>query len=191
MAVTCFYFDYAARKDQSATSMLGSLLKQMVSGIERIPEEISRAFEERRKAIGGSGPQLVDIVRMLQLTTSSRPTFIVIDALDECAEVQRVKIFDSLTQILEKSPGTRVFVTGRPHIRDEIERRLSGRVRSVSIVPRKDDIVAYIRARLDEDPNPEAMSGILATEILQQIPEKLSGMCVRATPLRIIPQINY
>jgi len=44
--VTCFYFDFAARKEQSATSMLGSLLKQMVSGMERIPEEISRALEE-------------------------------------------------------------------------------------------------------------------------------------------------
>jgi len=26
-AVACFYFDFAARKEQSATSMLGSLLK--------------------------------------------------------------------------------------------------------------------------------------------------------------------
>jgi len=190
MAVTCFYFDYAARKDQSATSMLGSLLKQMVSGIERIPEEISRAFEERRKAIGGSGPQLVDIVRMLQLTTSSRPTFIVIDALDECAEVQRVKIFDSLAQILEKSPGTRVFVTGRPPIRAEIEQRLAGHVTSVSIVPRKDDIVAYLRARLDEDETPDAMDKRLEAEIVQNVPEKIPEMCVRATPLRILPQTN-
>ena len=26
-AVTCFYFDFAARKEQSVTSMLGSLMK--------------------------------------------------------------------------------------------------------------------------------------------------------------------
>ena len=29
-AVACFYFDFAARKEQSATTMLGSLLKQVV-----------------------------------------------------------------------------------------------------------------------------------------------------------------
>ena len=46
IAVTCFYFDFAARKEQSATSMLGSLLKQIVGGMDRIPEEISRAFQE-------------------------------------------------------------------------------------------------------------------------------------------------
>lgn len=38
----CFYFDYAARKEQSATNMPGSLLKYMVSGMESIPGEISR-----------------------------------------------------------------------------------------------------------------------------------------------------
>ena len=42
---TCFYFDFAARKEQSATAMLGSLLKQIVSGMETIPEDISRAFQ--------------------------------------------------------------------------------------------------------------------------------------------------
>jgi len=95
-AVTCFYFDFAARKEQSATCMLGSLVKQIVSGMERIPEEISRAFQEQKKAIGGSGPQLADLVKMLQDITSSQPTFICIDALDECVGVQRVWVLDSL-----------------------------------------------------------------------------------------------
>ena len=45
-AVAYFYFDFAARKEQSAASMLGSLLKQIVRGMEVIPEEISRAFRE-------------------------------------------------------------------------------------------------------------------------------------------------
>jgi len=52
-AVTCFCFDFAARKEQSATSMLGSLLKQVVNGTERISEKTSRAFQEHTKAIGG------------------------------------------------------------------------------------------------------------------------------------------
>ena len=41
VAVTCFYFDFADRKEQSATRALGSLLRQVVGGLERIPEEIS------------------------------------------------------------------------------------------------------------------------------------------------------
>ena len=49
--VTCFYFDFAARKEQSATAILGSLLKQIVSEMETVAEDISRAFQEGKKAI--------------------------------------------------------------------------------------------------------------------------------------------
>jgi len=176
--VTCFYFDFAARKEQSATNMLGSLLKQMVSGMERIPEDISRAFREQKQAIGGCGPQLVDIVKMLQGITSTHPTFICIDAFDECVGVQRVRVLDSLKQILGKSSTTRIFVTGRPHIRAEMEKRLAGRIISVSIFPTKGDIIGYIRVKLGEDETPDAMDEILEAEILEEIPENTSEMYV-------------
>jgi len=140
--VTCFYHFvfFAAQGERTATSMLGPLLKQMVNVLERIPEVISRAFQEPKKAIGRLRPQLVDIVKTLQLITSSQRTFMVIDALDECAGVQRVRLFDSLKKILEKFPDTRVFMTGRPHIHDEIEQRLAGRVITMSVAPRRADI---------------------------------------------------
>ena len=106
--------------------MLGSLLKQMVSRTGGIPEDIWRALREQKEAISGRRPELDDIVKILQLITSSRPTFMVIDALDESTAAQRFRLFDSLKAILENSPGARIFVTGRPHIRTEIETRLAG-----------------------------------------------------------------
>jgi len=186
--VTCFYFDFAARKEQSATAMLGSLLKQIVSGMEAIPEDISRAFQEQKKAIGGREPQLLDIVKMLQTITSSQRTFVCIDALDECAAAHRVKILDSLKQILEKSPETRIFITGRPHIRAEMERRLGGHMASVSLCPNKEDIIRYLRVRLGEDETPDAMDESLIADILEKIPESVSEMYV-AMILGIPPRI--
>ena len=165
--------------------MLGSLLKQIVSGMETIPEEISRAFQEQKRAIGGRGPRLPDIVKMLQTTTSSQRAFICIDALDECAVVHRVKLLNSLQQILEGSPRTRIFINGRPHIRAEIEKRLAGRVRRVSIGPRKDDIIEYLRVRLDEDETPDAMDESLATDILEKIPQNMSETYVGVIALGI------
>ena len=44
IAVACFYFDFAAQKEQSPTSMLGALLKQVVSGLEEVPEEIVKDY---------------------------------------------------------------------------------------------------------------------------------------------------
>ena len=47
MAVACFYFDFAARKEHCVISVLGSLVKQMVSGMEWFPEEIWQVFQEQ------------------------------------------------------------------------------------------------------------------------------------------------
>ena len=186
--ITCFYFDFATRKEQSATSMMGSLLKQIVSGMETIPEEISRAFQEQKRAIGGRGPRLPDIVKMLQAITSSLRVFICIDALDECAVAHRVKVLNSLQQILNKSPRTRIFIAGRPHIRAEIEKRLARRVISVSVGASKDDIIGYLRVKLDEDETPEAMDESLESDILEKIPQHMSEMYVEAMALGIPPK---
>ena len=179
-AVACFYFDFAARKEQSAMSMLGSLLKQVVGGMKNIPEEISQAFEEQKKVIGGRRLQLPDIVKMLQAITSSLRTFVCIDALDECAVAHRVKLLNSLQQILEMSPLTRIFMMGRPHVRVEVEKRLARRVISVSVGPSKGDILEYLRLKLDEDETPDAMDESLEADILEKIPETMSEMYVGA-----------
>jgi len=175
-AVLCFYFDFAARKEQTATSMLGSLLKQVISGMGRVTEDISRALQEQKRAVSGRKPQISDIVKMLQLMTFSQPTFMVIDALDECTAVQRFRLFDSLKEILEKSPKARIFVTGRPHIRAEIERCLAGRVVSVSVGPAKGDIIRFLRVRLREDETPDAMDEALEADILEKIPASVPEM---------------
>jgi len=176
--VAGFYFDFADQKDQCPTSTMGALLKQVVGGLEEIPEEISQAFQKQKTALGGRGPRLLDIVKMLQTTSSKRRTFICIDALDECVPESRVKLLNSLAQILQKSPGTRIFVTGRPHIRPEIGRHLSGRVTSLPISTKRDDIIRYLHSRLEDDTTPDAMDSSLEADILKKIPQDVSEMYV-------------
>ena len=174
-AVAYFYFDFAAQKEQSSARVLGALLKQAVRGLEEVPEEIAQAYEDQEK-VGGRGPQLADIVKMLQVTCSKKRTFICIDALDECIPGYRVKLLDSLNKVLQNSPGTRVFVTGRPQIRPDMGRRLAGRVGTLSISPNRNDIIGYIYTRLDEDTDPDAMDDSLEADILKKIPEDISEM---------------
>jgi len=177
-AISCFYFDFAARKDHSATSVLGSLVKQMVNAMERIPEEISRSFQEQKTTIGGCKPQLADILKMLQAITTSQLTFICMDAIDESAGVERLGLLDSLKEVLQQSPGTRIFVTGRPHIRTEVESRLTGQVTTISVSSIRGDITRYIRFRLAHGETPDAMDESLKADILEKIPENMSEMCV-------------
>jgi len=171
--------------------MLGALLKQIVVGLGEVPEEIVEAYEEQKNFLGGRKPQHTDIVKMLQTTASKKRTFICIDALDECVPEHRVKFLDSLGKILQESPGTRIFVTGRPHIRPEVRRSLVGRVTSLPISTRRADIVGYLRSRLAEDLTPDAMDSSLEAEILMKIPEDVSEMYVEMTsPGKATPSIH-
>jgi len=176
VAVACFYFDFAAQKEQSPESVLGALLKQVVSGMEAVPKEIAQAYEDQKKVIDGRRPHLADIVKMSQITSSEKRTFICIDALDECVPANRVKLLDSLNQILRKAPGTRIFIAGRPQIRPEIGRHLAGKTTTLSISPRRDDIIRYLQARLDEDTNPDAMNSVLEADIFNKVTQEISAM---------------
>ena len=178
VAIACLYLDFAARQEQSSTSMLGALLKQLVIGLGEVPGEMVQAYEEQKNFIGGRRPQHSDIVEMLQTASSKKRTFMCIDALDECVPEHRVKLLNSLNKILQKSPGTRIFVTGRPHIQPELGRRFSGRVMSLSMGTKRDDIIRYLRSRLEEDTTPDAMNSSLEAEILKKIPEDVSEMYV-------------
>ena len=176
VAVACFYFDFAAQKEQSPTSILSSLLKQVVCGLEEIPAKIAQAFRDQKKVIGGRKLGLGEIVEILQDISSSRPTFICIDALDECMAEYRERLLDSLRQILYKSPNTRIFLAGRLHVRDEVERHLVGRVAAVSITPTNDDIIRFLQAKLKEDIILDAMDKNLEADIIKNISETVSEM---------------
>ena len=176
VAVACFYFDFAAKTEQLPKNMLGALLKQVVGGLRELPGEISKAYENQKSVLGGRAPRLSDIVKMLQTTCSEKRTFICIDALDECSAEYRVKLLNSMNQILQKAPGTRIFATGRPHIQDEVVRRLSGKVTAIRITPKRGDIIRYLHNRLDEDTTPDAMDSSLEADILRKIPQDISEM---------------
>jgi len=178
MTVACFYYDFASREAQSPANMLGSLLKQLLSGLGAIPAEIVQKFRGQKKAIGGRRLQLPDIVKMCAAVTSLQRTFICVDALDECAPRHRLEVLDALGQILRGSPNTRMFMTGRSHIRGVVERGLGGGTISISIKSREDDIVTYLRARLRNDTTPEAMDSVLENDIMKSIPGGISEMYV-------------
>ena len=174
--VAYFYFDFAAQKEQSPTTVLSALLKQLVRRLEKVPPKIIEAFREAEKATGGRRLELGQVVEMLQNIVSSRPTFICFDALDECVAEYRGRLLESLQQILHKSPDTRIFFAGRSHVQDEVEQHLAGRIMAVSITPTKADIIRFLRAKLREDTTPDAMDNSLEEDIIRNIPETVSEL---------------
>ena len=94
--------------------ILSSVLKQVISGLNDVREGIVKAFQDREKVIDGQRLALAEIVEFFQDISSSRRTFICVDALDECSPGNRVKLLDSLSEILRRSPAAWIFLTGRP-----------------------------------------------------------------------------
>jgi len=174
--VACFYFDSTAQKEQSAVSVLGALLKQVVSSLGQIPEEITDAFRRHKKFIGGRDLQLSEIVKMLGSLSSTQRTFLCLDALDECAAPDRSIILLSLRYITEMSPTTSVFLTGRPYVSGEVEKHFLEGIAHVSLSPRTGDIIQYIQTKLAEDTIWGEMDINLEAEIVKNIRETSSEM---------------
>ena len=169
-AVACFYFDFASRSEQSPVNMLGSLLRQLVSGQGKIPEAISEEFQNEKSVIGGRGLQVSGILKMFQTITAARRTFICVDALDECVPEHRMVVLESLGQMVQGSPSTRLFMTGRPHVRSEVEGELDGVATFVSIQATEDGVLRFLREKLKKDTIPSLMTSTLEGEIMRSIP---------------------
>ena len=179
IAVACLYYDYLAQQEQTITNIMGAILKQLV-GRGDIPENLREAFQEGKKVAGGRRLLLADLMRMLKIVISSlSQVFICLDALDECLPKNLPALLESLREIIRECPRTRIFLTGRPHVNENIQRYFTEAV-VIPINPNTDDIRNYLEMRLDRDDDPEAMENDLRADIVKIILEKMSDMCVGA-----------
>jgi len=168
IAVAWLYCDYNVQQEQTVIDIMGAILKRLVG--KEIPEDVRKAFEEGRR------PLLADLMRMLKITIASKPqVFICIDALDECLPKHLPELLKSLRDIVQESPRTRIFLTGRPHVNGAIQRYFPNAV-GIPISPSPDDITSYLKMRLDMDDEPEVMNDNLRAEIVTTILEKMSNM---------------
>jgi len=176
ITVACLYCDFLAQQEQTVTSMMGAILKQLVGGGD-IPIYLREAFQEGQK-IGGRKPALKDLVIMLRRAIASLgQVFICIDALDEYLPKHLPELLESLRDIVRQSPRTRIFLTGRPHVGGTIQKYFTGAV-VIPISPNTDDIRSYLEMKLDRDSEPEAMDNDLRANIVKVILDKMSDMCV-------------
>ena len=79
--VVCFYFNFTIQ-EQSPAVILGPVLKQVDGKLNEVPERVVQAFRGRGKLIGVQKLALAEIVEFFQGISSSRCTFICIDALN-------------------------------------------------------------------------------------------------------------
>ena len=157
--------------------MMGAILRQLV-GKRGIPVDLRKMLKEEKMKAGGRRPRLPDLMRILRTTIALLPqVFISIDALDECLPKHLPELLGSLRDLTRESPQIRIFLTGRPHVTEDIRRYFAKAV-VIPISPNRDDIRSYLKMKLDRDTEPEAMNDSLRADILRIILEKTSDMYV-------------
>ena len=178
MAVACMYCDFNVQ-EQSATGLFGALLKQVVSALEPIPDHVQKAFGSSKGGVGGRRLLLPDILEMLSKSLLClRRVFICIDALDEFPAKHRPELWEYLQIIILKCPNTRLFLTGRLHIRDEVQKYFHTTADMLPISSRTRDVRLYLEMKLKRDSELDAMDKELKADILRIIPEVVSGTYV-------------
>ena len=179
IAVLFLYCDYQAQNDQSAVNMIGSLLRQIALGAaEGILGEIQNAFDKSRQG-GGKGLRLPEMRELFVKTISSLDrVYICIDAMDELLPQHRSELLRTLKLIIQEAPNTRLFLTGRPHIRGELDKHLTRGANAIQIVPDQGDIAEYLSRKMDDDDDrdPDLMTENLKKDIMKTMLEKASEM---------------
>ena len=179
ISVACVYCDFNTQDAQSATGLLGALLKQVVLALGPILDQVQKAFEDSKRGVGGRRLLLPDILEMLTESLSClRRVFICIDALDEFPTKHRPELWESLQKIVSKCPNIRLFLTGRIHIRDEVQKYFPSTAEMLPIISRTHDIGLYLKMRLKRDLERDVMDEELEADILRIIPEVVSGTYV-------------
>jgi len=166
---------------QSASTVLGSVLRQVVGALADIPDGIQKAFERAKRQADGCGLRLPEILDMLATFLKRLERgFICIDALDEFPTKHRAQLWNSLQRVVRECPNARLFLTGRPQITAEAEGYFPGEADMVKVGPTSGDIGIYIEERLKEDLDMSGMGEGLRADIRRIVPKRISGMYVLA-----------
>jgi hypothetical protein len=110
--VAYLYCDYKSQTDQSATSLLAALLKQLLQAQPLIPEKIELLHAQHKER--GTKPSLDELFSGLHLVAGDcSRTYIVVDALDECSDGGgRTKLLGALRD-LQIQTNVCLMVTSR------------------------------------------------------------------------------
>lgn len=147
-----FYCDYKEPMKQEPSVVLRTLLSQLSTHNPTVSKNIETLYNEQRKddRTTSLAPPSLDLIRSnfgSLLESSFRKVYIVIDALDECQELDCIlkailAIVDSLTKV-------KILVTSRedPLIRDEFTDFPNLRVKAKHV---SEDIVDYVNFKLND-----------------------------------------
>ncbi|KAJ7575737.1 hypothetical protein C8J56DRAFT_837861 [Mycena floridula] len=182
-AVIFIYCDYTRQAEQTATQLLGSILKQLVQHHPSISNDL--LILHKTCLSQGIRPSVTDLISILR-TEAMRYShiYIVVDALDESSERHQTREVFFSTQfnhgLRSISEKVHVLITSRDIF--SIGQEFQGEPR-INIEAHNDDLQIYIMQRISNDTKLKRLikgDTKLESEIVDQIILKAAGMFLQA-----------
>jgi len=170
-----FYFDFNSAMKQEVTGLLRSILAQLAYRKQVLPEEIWELYQQCGQGRQQPNAALL-LSALLSLLKSSSRTYLIIDALDECSELDDLL---KLISLIRNDCPNQVNLLATSRREQEIVLNLgelAGSIIDIQCTMNDNDIELYIHAILKEDPTLKGWESSLKEKIHKILTEKAHGM---------------
>jgi ankyrin repeat domain-containing protein 50 len=171
--VAFFYFDYQDQDHQTTSSILSSILRQIVATMPKIPKRMTDAYEKLSSS-GVSLPLHEPEKLMFDITGNIERTYIIIDALDECDESRYRRTFLQFIDRLKQIQTVRLYLTSR-HYPLDINAAFHTHPQ-IAVQAHDSDLRRYMYQELDHAGVDDIIDDIFATKIVEAVISRAQGM---------------
>jgi hypothetical protein len=185
--VAYFYFDFRDVDKKHRRNLLSSLVVQLASRSEPCLNILSRLYSTHKN--GKEQPServLVQCLKEMLMapSLSQLPTYIILDAVDECPNISgiptpREQVLELVKALVDlELPNLRVCVTSRPEIdiRTALEPLASGHLSLHDQLGQKRDIDEYVGATVQSDTKMRRWREDDRKLVIETLSEKADGM---------------
>jgi hypothetical protein len=182
-----FYFDFKDSGKQDARALLSSVIVQLSRRSQSFYDILFNFYSAHEK--GSQQPSIGALTKCLQdmiKASGDVPTYLVLDALDECPDTNgttssRRQVLDLLEKLVkEDPPRLRLCVTSRPEvdIRTSLE-PLTSTSNCICLhdqIGQKEDITKFVRGVVYSDANMRRWRDEDKQLVIETLSEKANGM---------------
>jgi NACHT domain len=175
IGIAYLYCNFNRRKEQTPDHLLASILKQLLEGLQPMPDSAKQLYELHNRH--RTRPTLEEVSNVLHsISKEFTRMFIIIDALDECQDHDggRRRFLSEIFN-LQSHSGSNIFSTSRyiPDIVKEFERATTLEIRA-----NDKDVEKYLKERMWRLSACVSKNPDLKNTITEGIIEAVDGMYV-------------
>lgn len=171
-AISFIYCNY--KEPQKSTEYMKAAIKQLARRMSEFPADIEQLYDN------ASNPGNTELQNsFIQISSSFKQVFLVLDALDECTEDQKSDLFDIFRSIVAPSSGSvrvniKLFITSReePDIKRGFENFPLIKIETKKVDA---DIKSYVTSQLK---NLRSEDASLKDEVVNQLVARAGEMYV-------------